>query len=412
MHLYRIRAQSVGVMTSLLCLSISTPIHAQSAGNVEAAPTVQEVVDRCQGFFATWKSARLTSEEELLSLEDGNNEWKMYGRSIGEVAWDDANWRGIKQEVFSPIGLPDTFRADYTEIVTVGDAVLTITGKGHTPTREEVASGDFSPFDELGDDFLVLLYEGSSASERRGEFDPRIPLLTGYHKEDATPQATLLNEFRGARQCRIAAVTMLDRQCWQVTTVGASETGTFAMTICPDLGYAPIEIRAVRGSNDRHWNGKRVGDIELDGKRLQSTERVTTLEAVNPDWTEFTIRSVARSTYRGEGQIGRGVVTRYGNIQRPATKTALQVESAIKNGSPVVLMDNQQIKAEWHDGKVVRMYDGEAVKELASVEMKPARFGTGRILAVAGLLAGAVVGLWRWKLRKQNPIRLGKNTRP
>jgi hypothetical protein len=69
--------------------------------------------------------------------------------------------------------------------------------------------------------------------------------------------------------------------------------------------------------------------------------------------------------------MGFGSLEHFSNVVRPAPEEAFRLEIPIENGTPVTLQNSRQLQAEWRDGKVVRVYDGEAVKELATVAMKP-----------------------------------------
>ena len=136
---------------------------------------------------------------------------------------------------------------------------------------------------------------------------------------------------------------------------------------------------------------------------VKTYDHVTRVEAVTPDWSEFTIRTIDWAVH--EGGFNDGLVV------RPAPENAFQLQAEIPNGTSVALRDSPQLKAEWHDGKIVRVYDGEAVKELATIEMKPARSGWGKILLLGIVLAGLTGFGWRYlrqgriKANHRGPMR-------
>lgn len=404
------RPRGAIVIVSLMFLLLSAGTsYGQARSDSPPTPAVSEILDKCGKFFSTWQSTQLNSDAELMFFDDKNNEWKMTGYSKSISAWDDTRWYRHYQEINRPVDFQHLLNASFGETVTVGENVLSVSFDGRVPTPEEYDSRDFSLFGEQGTDFSVTFYDGAAGSKRRSEGNPGIQILSGIQK-NKNQTGSILDEFRGRQECTIEAATMLDRPCWQISSVGTS--GKCLITICPELGYAPLEIRTVRGVDDLHWSGKRIRDMGKTENRMQSAESVQAFEAIKSDWTEFTIRNQSRGSYQDGSSGGIASVARYFDVERPATDAAFQLQTQIKNGTPVVLIDNQQIKAEWHDGKVVRMYDGSAVKELASVEMKPARFGVGRMLSIAAPVAIVVgVGYWSWKRRKKKTNDLGSRTR-
>jgi hypothetical protein len=204
---------------------------------------------------------------------------------------------------------------------------------------------------------------------------------------------------------------MLNRECWQVTTQATGGAGISSVTFCPVLGCAPVETRRLLGPDDRHWRGKLIREIvDDDGRHMQSAKAVSRLEAVNDDWSEFVIATDVETEYENGVHGGSGSRTRYRDVIRPAVRK-VQVQARIKDGTRVILMENQQLKAEWRDGKIVRVYDGEAVKELATVKMAPARMGLGRMLGLTALVAVATAGLW-WILRNRKKPAQSNERRP
>jgi hypothetical protein len=168
------------------------------------------------------------------------------------------------------------------------------------------------------------------------------------------------------------------------------------MTVCPELGWAPLEIDEALGPEDRVWSGAIVGELSSDeGKPYQAIRSSHRLETIDPAWKEFSIRSETVSVDSEGAESGFSELQRFHSILRPAPDSAFLMKTQIPNGTPVVLMDSQQIKAEWRDGKVVRVYDGEAVKELATVRMAPAGPNWVRWSVLAALTVGG--GLFAWK---------------
>ena len=103
--------------------------------------------------------------------------------------------------------------------------------------------------------------------------------------------------------------------------------------------------------------------------------------------------------------MGFGKLEHFSNIARPAPADAFKFQIAIDDGTPVILQNNRQLKAEWRDNRVVRVYDGQAVKELATVAMKPPERSLWPMIFVAVLGCGAIVIAWRRNKGKRVPKR-------
>ena len=71
------------------------------------------------------------------------------------------------------------------------------------------------------------------------------------------------------------------------------------------------------------------------------------------------------------------------------------------NGIEVVLMDEQQIDAQWQDGKIVRVFDGGIAEELASARFRSPSSRIGRWLPFIGI---AIVSLGIW-IKRQRAVK-------
>lgn len=82
-------------------------------------------------------------------------------------------------------------------------------------------------------------------------------------------------------------------------------------------------------------------------------------------------------------------------------KPQISLSITIKNKTPVILYDNQQIKAAWLNGKVVRVFDSETVDDLsnATFNTESSSALTRPLLLFAMLIVGGVIVFWcmRWK---------------
>ena len=380
----------------VLAFSVSAGVHAQEAVTTDQPPSVQQALAACRDFWKSWDSVQFTFRKDSLSYDPAAGAWQVYGHAQGQTAWNPTAWRTLTKDLYRTSGAKVAFAADYVEVAPLENGVLTVRGKGRTPTEEEVNRADFSAFESVGSQFRVTMREQSGSSTAAAMPSPQVALLTGSNWTG--DGSNVLDIWSAAQAKNVDPIERLGRKCWQITFRPSGQSGDLSMIVCPELQWAPVELRTVLGVNDLHWSGKRVGDIEVDGGRMQRWESVMSLESVTADWSEFSIRTESTSTSAGGTRGGFGNLTHYQAVQRPADPDSFRVTSPIENGTPVLLMDSQQLKAEWQDGKIVRVYDGAVVEELAEVQMAPPQSSVPRI--VAGIVAALGVIAAGWFLRK------------
>lgn len=102
---------------------------------------------------------------------------------------------------------------------------------------------------------------------------------------------------------------------------------------------------------------------------------------------EFTDSTGEAMSYRTNWTIQK----QFAGERLPATWK--KFSTRIPNGAPVVLMETQQIEAEWRDGDIVRIYDSGVVKKLGSVSMAKQTSWWPVGLGVAAL---GFIALWYW----------------
>jgi hypothetical protein len=94
-------------------------------------------------------------------------------------------------------------------------------------------------------------------------------------------------------------------------------------------------------------------------------------------------------------------------ISRPIDRLS-PLPSPPPNGTKVVLIDNQQIAAEWRNGEVVAKYNDKAVERLAKVEFQgasPWRARIWRLMQVLLVIVAAVAVTLLWKNKGHGPLR-------
>ena len=391
-----------GALSLVLTIALSQ-CFGQASEQGQLVPTVPQLVDRVDEFFATWRSAEMSVQSDRMFVVSDTAEWKPNGYAIETLMWTESQSRNWTQEIFRPVSNPDALLATYSEVLVSGDNVFVVNGSCRDPTMAEFEGRDLELFNEGVGTIELLFYSGEEGVKERHTVDPRLPLLTGHIYSDADDEATILEPFRLGGSGKVMSSRMLDRPCWTISTVGSTGNGTLSITVCPELGYAPLEMRRTLNRRDRHWNGTLLSEIvDKAGRAMISIEQLVVFESIDPDWKEFVIRSLTHSQYEGGGHDGRGSVSRYANVVRPASSKSVNLQSVIADGAPVIMMYQEQLKAEWRDGKVVRVYDGEVIKELATVHMVPAgpnwvRWSILALLTIAG-------GVWLWKWRSRNAL--------
>lgn len=385
----------------VFAFSVAAGVQAQEAVTTDQPPSVPQALAACRDFWKTWDSVQLTFRKDSLSYDSAASAWQVYGHAQGQAAWNPTAWRTLTKDLYKTQGAKVPFSADYVEVAPLENGVLTVRGKGRTPTEEEVNRADFSAFESVSSQFRVSMREQSGSSTAAAPSSPRVALLTGSNWSGNG--SNLLDIWSAAQAKNVAPIEHLGRKCWQITFRPSGQSGDLRMIVCPELQWAPVELRTVLGADDLHWSGKRVGDIEVDGARMQTWESVMSLESVTADWSEFSIRTESISTSAGGGRGGFGNLTHYQAVQRPADPESFLVTTPIENGTPVLLMDSQQLKAEWRDGKIMRVYDGEVVQELAEVQMAPPQSRVPRIVLLIFAALGVIAA--GWFLRKAGKRR-------
>jgi hypothetical protein len=376
--LSRISRSSVFVL-SIVAFSISA--QAQSSQS-KPIPTVRTLLDQTGQFLRLWDSASVSWEGEGEVFDAVTEEWKIYRQARGSLAWDETRWHTAEQSIsYFLLGSKlDSLQANAFEQHAAKDAsVLHVGVKAKSPNEEHFQKRDFSAAFDDGGRKTVTFFDAESGITQFRQRNPRIPLLTGYDAESVS----ILDRYKGSPGTIVTKTRLLNRDCWRVSIT--KNEGTYSLSICPELSFAILEIKT-----------------EL---KLENVARLVKIDEVKPNWSEFVI--VTQNTATREGvKSGRRSRILYKQIARPARNEAFQMVTTIPNGQPVILMDSQQIKAEWRQGKIVRIYDGHVVKELASVQMKPGpRIGIYGWLAVVVLVLICVFSGLHW--RAQRNVKTG-----
>ena len=369
-------------------------------------PTVPELMTGVEKFHEQWQSVQLEIDGTQLQIHPTKGGWAEHGFTKQSRAWDEANWHLIESSAFEFLKDPGDFHAEVTEGLGAQNTVLQVNLNFRPPTEKEMLEGDMTWIDPNNKSTIVNMatswFDGESGIKRFTDHRAnRIELLTG--RISKTEQ---LLELFDTQQCGKEDIMFLNRPCWKISQQNIDATGSASVTICPELDFAPVEFTWTRGINDRFADGKQISECDDgDGHQMLSSNVHVTLEAVKSDWSEFTIRTLRWSDHADSVRMGFGKLEHFSNIARPAPADAFKFQIAIDDGTPVILQNNRQLKAEWRDNRVVRVYDGQAVKELATVAMKPPERSLWPMIFVAVLGCGAIVIAWRRNKGKRVPKR-------
>jgi hypothetical protein len=361
-------------------------------------PKVKELLAKCKEHFAMWESVQMDCDEDVIRQDEKNASlWTLARVGSDRLAWDQDRWRFFSKFISKSRGSTEDFNVHVSESVFAAKRYIGVRWKQRKSTSLEYEGRDFSWLEFNSSNVSIETYDETTLAERPRQYDPsRIEVLTGRRTIVFDPK-TIVDYFPAEANCVVSSCVLLGQDCWQVKTTRNLGDGTYTIVICPGLGYAPLEFTSSRTARDLNYDQKKIGDlVDQSGRRAKSYDHVTRIEAVTPDWSEFTIRTIDWAVHEGGFNDGLGVVRRYYNVVRPAPENAFQLQAEIPNGTSVALRDSPQLKAEWHDGKIVRVYDGEAVKELATIEMKPARSGWGKVFLLGIVLAGLTGFGWRY----------------
>lgn len=407
--LKRNRFAMYGVLRSALVVGLfATALMPRVFAQSEVVPTVADLLARAESFFSKWDSVQWTQSQRKLYLDPKTAEWVEHGIATSLEAWDASRWHIYEKSMERSWQYETFFFASGREGIGASDTALMAIWEFRPPTAGEMESLDQSWMDERSaavvKDSSVSWYDGGAGVAEYSRSHPgRNRLLNGkYTLGNASPELNVLDLFRPVEACTVESVTMLERPCWRVSHARGTSGGTVSITICPSLDSAPVQFTQSLSANDDYGNGVRVRDgLDNSGSRFETAELRFTLESVNDDWTEFSIRDWILNQLENDTRIGFGSVTEFVDVERPATEEALRMQYAIPDGTKVFMQDTPQLKAEWRDGKVVRAYDGQVIKELAKVEMAAPKPSTWRWVLAGGCLCATVVGgWWLWKSRR------------
>jgi len=399
----------------LIVTIVANPVSAQT----DTAPKVDALLAGTRKFFDQWNSVQWSRSVTQVYMDPTTGEWIEHGVESLQEAWNPERWHARRKTMYSWWRDANERRASGYEQIGVDNTVLSASWEFRDPTAEEIAAMDQSWMETDNAAVLrrtsILWYDGEAGVNAFSRSHPgEHRLLNGkFSLGSSSEEFSILSDFEPSSGCRVEPMTILERPCWRILNPSRPNGGQVTITICPELGFAPVEYTLSLSANDQYAKGLRVGDgKDHDGNDKLTSETRITLESLKDDWTTFTIRELIWGKYNNGKYVGFGKVIEHSDVVRPATDEALRMQYVIPDGTKVTLMNSQQLQAEWRDGKVVRVYEGQAIKELATVQMAAPQPSRWRWYLVAACLSGTAGGCWwLWKKRQSQGTTTGVKNR-
>jgi len=380
---------------------------AQDRGAEENPPPLNDLLENTERFFAGWTSVSLSFDSERFFMPRGKPDSKWLPLAVGahQHAWDDTLWRSESRTIATAYKrLGRNYHAQFRESVSVPEGVMNASYEVRNIPVDHFNAAGLEIFDTNLIDIEAYAHTGEEGLEARQSHKPSEYFLTGANAVTENGRVGILERFRNSRSVSVSRTRELNRDCWRISKPSDDGLGSLSMTVCPELDWGPVIIEEQLGPSDLMWRGTtRVGEETTDeGRPMRTLRQTQRLESIAGAWEEFTIRTETVDDDVDGAKSGFASVRKFHSIQRPAPESAFLMKTRIPEGTPVGLVGSSQLKAELRDGKVVRVYDGEAIKELATVHMVPAgpnwvRWSILALLTIAG-------GVWLWKWRSRNAL--------
>lgn len=262
------------------------------------------------------------------------------------------------------------------------------------PTQPEIAERDFEWITESNEDDVVLnqmlYFDGENARKFAKQLGgSQFEIIDGEWQRATGFSGKLLDYIVGSKALSINRVAFLAKPCLELQS-GDTDRGRIKLIVCPELNYSPVYFSRTCDKADFLSEGVRVGQAhDGAGHAANHYERVVQMADISHDQSMLTIEETAITKYAGGGQIGQRNVSHATWISRNITSDELELSKSLPNGTPVEIYGKSQLKAEFRDGQVVRVYDGEIVKVMADVQMRepPKRWALFAISLPAALSA-------------------------
>lgn len=302
----------------------------------------------------------------------------------GRIAVVESAIRFQNEEVSRIDLATDKVHLSFGEQVIFGDATLAVnkTYDLATLTNEDLSDGDPFRYLQSEDDSQQISISYDKPSSRWPVFIPNI-MSSDNTKAVADPiiQKILQSdsvEWRASDQ--VAAV-----DCSEATFRRKGEI--WRVQVCPENGGAIMSVQRTLESTMVDSSGR-----SLSERGIRSATNKWEIAEFAPDWSRFVLRSSSRVDYANGASRVEESTQHFKNIVFSVDKSALKLSFPIANGSSVIISNAQHIKAVWRDGKIVRVYNNEAVETLADVSFAAPKPGLLRWWPAAiGICVGIAI---------------------
>lgn len=327
-------------------------------------PTPGDLSKSTLSWLAKWRTFRLdfTTEASITNAKGG----KRHFFQKGTMASGGGIWRLREETVGEVDGQPDVVTRGIREVISTNKGTLSLQFDYPFLTGQRLDGIDDNPF---------RLFEMKPV----GKHDPpRRIVLFNETKTGAPIFLPLIMESdeSGSNPIPIARQLLTDASAkWGTPNEGSDVPGLAKVSLQGEgneweltLTQSGVICRAEQISTGafRNKSGKTLGELGI-----QRIHKTWELVDPNENWSQFDVLAdVAINFQNGTSHIENSR-SKYREIRFAVTSNDLQLSKALENGAAVDLVGSPQIKAEWQDGKVVRVYNREAVETLADLRFIP-----------------------------------------
>lgn len=345
--------------------------------------TVQEYLRSWDTFELEFRQREVTPDYQAGSLKGTETVEE------GEIERSSDAWRTIRRTRFTN-NPRETVFFDETELVETSAGILVISHS--LPVRKPADAGEFD---------LNLVRE-------KGEWKLSVMASSTWQNPDHIPgifcksfpddsKRNTLDVLLSGGADRQSNVRFLDRSCTQLDAMDSQ--GSYSAIVDSSTGEI-YSLSWIKSSN-QIYRGKRVNEI-INGELGAATKLAyrCDIESKNSKGDEYVLKKIFTTSYQ-KGDIVKLTTINLKVRARPKT-SPVAITSAVPNGTPVRLMDRQQIRAEFRDGKIVRTYDGQAVENLAETKFQPSRslWRSSLLWATLAIFVVSLFGYWTWRKSK------------
>lgn len=348
---WKTRLPITAVVAICLCINSLEGVSAQQA-NFAAT----------KEYLKSWKTFEFEYHLKSVSDDFAKTEDASVGADeSGEIECSDDCWRTFRKMHAAANSSPNSSQDVVKELIKTSIGVLAITS--NAPDLRPLTTSERKRKEKENANSWRLLVIPSS----NWDHPDLLPGVLCQNFPDDSGRS-MCAVFESNLNCNISTVSCNNRQCKRV--IASDSQGNYAATIDPDSGEV-LTVEWEKTANQLYRTKPVRELISSKGENAKSLHFISKILQSDGEQAQLSIGQRVWVAYPNE--IWTVSCTRMDVKVRARPKLdQVAIKSDVPEKTPVVLMEQQQIKAQFRDGKIVRIFDGGAVENLTECEFRPA----------------------------------------